>query len=504
MTSNVGLGQRLPWFGTSYSVGWDTSHTNSESFLNSYNPLLRSGLALSISQPLLRDLSTDAARSQLALSKNNRTIADTQLAESVAHTTAAVKAAYWALVAARANVDVRRSALELAEELTRVNRAKVDVGQSPPLDLLSAQAEVASNQEQVIVAETTVRQVEDRLRLLIFDGTKRDTWNIALEPIDAPPLNVAPLDVEGAVTAALRDRTDLQRARFEVDNAKTTMKLSNNQRLPDVRANLSYQASGLGGTEVLRAGGFPGTIVGPGNITPFGTVLDQLLKNDYPTWAVGVSVSYPIGGSVEDANYARTRLEVSQSEQRVKGAEARAIQQVREAAWNVDMNAKRLDTTRVASQLAQERLDAEQKRFEVGMSTSFLVIQAQRDLAQARNNELSAALAYVLSQVQFESLQHAGPVVGGGGGTSASAPQTVTAERGRNRAGDPFDHGIRDRHPGRNLLRRAVVYRLQRTTKTRRKSPTGISFVPSCLRDSELTARSRPRQARGNVPGSAT
>jgi outer membrane protein len=149
-------------------------------------------------------------------------------------------------------------------------------------------------------------------------------------------------------------------------------------------------------------------------------VLDQLFKSNYPTWAVGISVSYPIGGGVDDANYARARLEVAQAEQRVKSAEARAIQQVRDAAWKVEMNAKRLDTTRAARALAEQRLDAEQKRYEVGMSTSFLVIQAQRDLSQAKTNELSAILSYDLSLVDFDSLQQAGPAASGP--TSAVLP----------------------------------------------------------------------------------
>src|SRR6185503_12808410 len=139
---------------------------------------------------------------------------------------------------------------------------------------------------------------------------------------------------------------------------------------------------------------------------------------------------YPIGGSVDDANFARARLEVAQAEQRVKSAEARAIQQVRDAAWKVEMNAKRLDTTRAARALAEQRLNAEQKRYEVGMSTSFLVIQAQRDLAQAKTNELGAILAYDLSLVDFEALQEAGPAQPGAAaasGPAAAAVQTGSA-----------------------------------------------------------------------------
>jgi hydrophobic/amphiphilic exporter-1 (mainly G- bacteria), HAE1 family len=419
VTSSAGLAQRLPWFGTSYSVSWSATHTSSNSFLTSYNPLLQSGLGINVSQPLLRDQAIDSARQQLAISRTNRDIAGTRLRESVVHTTANVKASYWNLVSALANVDARRSALELAQELVRVNKAKVEVGTSPPLDLVSAQAEVAANQEQLIIAETNVKQAEDRLRLLIFDTTQRENWNVKIEPVDSPPRATPAVDIDAAVTRALSDRADLARAQKEIDNTQVAAKYASNQKLPDVRLNASYQASGLGGTQVLRTGGFPGTIVGPGSLTDFGSVLNQLFARDYPTWAAGLSVSYPIGESVEQANAARARLEQSQAVERLKSAQARAIQQIRDAAWKIDMNGKRIETTRAARELAEQRLDAERKRLEVGMSTSFLVIQAQRDLAQAKTNELGAVLAYDLALVDFEALQQAAPV--GSGGSSPSS-----------------------------------------------------------------------------------
>jgi outer membrane protein TolC len=432
VTSDVSLRQRVGRFGTSYSVAWDTTHTDSNSVLNSYNPLLQSGLSLNLSQPLVRDLSIDSPRVQLALSQTDRAVAETRLRETLVHTTASVKSAYWNLVSAMANVDARKSALDLAQELERVNKVKVDVGQSPPLDLVSAQAEVAADQEQLIVAETAVKQTEDRLRVLIFDPTDRDNWNIKIDPVDAPPTERTTINLDEATTRALRDRADLERARKNTEAASTNLKLAANQRLPDVRLNAAYVASGLGGTQVLRAGGFPGTVVGPGNVTSFATVLGQLFGRDYPTWTVGISVSYPIGQSTEAANYARTALERKQAEQRVKSAEGNAIQQVRNAAWNIEMDAKRIETTHAARDLAEQRLDAERKRFEVGLSTSFLVIQAQRDLAQAKTNELAAVLAYDLALVDFEVLQEAGPAdqaqaapAAGSSGTPVTAGTTA-------------------------------------------------------------------------------
>jgi len=408
-TTTAGMSQTLPWYGTTYGVSWTAAHTNSNSILNSFNPLLQSGLNLTVSQPLVRNLAIDPARQQLATSRINRDIADTSLREKVVTTVANTKAAYWNLASARAAVAARQSSLDLAQELVRVNKAKVDVGQSPPLDLVSAEAEVAADQEQLIIAQTAVKQAEDQLRLLLFDPTDRAVWNLSLELLDSPPVATVAPDVDAAVTTALRDRTDLQRARKDIETAQTTLKFTQNQKLPDVRLNASYSANALGGTQVLRdfSTGFPGTLIGAGTSTPFGNVLNQLFSVNYPTWTAGVSVSYPIGESAEEANYAKARLQRTQSDERLKSAEGRVIQQVRNAAWNIEMNAKRIETTRAARELADQRLDAERKRFEVGMSTSFLVIQAQRDLAQARTNELSAVLAYDLSLVEFEAIQEA-------------------------------------------------------------------------------------------------
>src|SRR5206468_510241 len=276
-SSSVGLDQKLPWLGTSYRLSVTAAHTDSNSFLNSYNPILESGLSLKLSQPLFRDRAIDRARQEVAASRIDRDIADTRLRETLVHTTANVKRAYWNLVTAIANVDARTVALGLAQELVRVNKAKVDVGRSPPLDLVAAQAEVAADQEELIIAETRVKQGEDRLRALIFDTSDRSVWNVKIAPADPPLLGLAPPDLEAAVTNALGQRTDLARARKDIENAGVNVRFTNNQRLPDVRVNASYLSNALGGTQVLRTGGFPGTILGAGPSTDFASVLNQLL-----------------------------------------------------------------------------------------------------------------------------------------------------------------------------------------------------------------------------------
>ena len=149
-------------------------------------------------------------------------------------------------------------------------------------------------------------------------------------------------------------------------------------------------------------------------------MLDQITGRDYPTWSAGVTVSVPLGHSYEDASLARARVQQQQAKSRLDSLEIRAVRDVRQAAWQVDTTAQRVETTRVGRELAEQRLDSEQKRYEVGMSTSFLVVQAQRDLTQAKVNELTAMLDHQIAQVDFESLQQAPSVANGSATVSGS------------------------------------------------------------------------------------
>ena len=399
--------QLMPWGGGTYEIGVDTSRTTTNSLIASLNPSLTARLQLGISQPLLRHFHIDAVRAQIDIAQRHRSIADTRLEESVIGTGADAERAYWSLVAALAQTDVQQRALDLALELERNNRARVDVGQSPPLDLVAARAEVAQRRENLIVARTRARQAEDQLRTLIIDPDRQDFWSVRLEPADrVPPVGPAP-QVDTAVRRALAERTDLIRARREIEISETGISLARNETKPDLRLEANYLTDGAGGTRLLRTGGFPGVITGS-EVTRYNDVLGQVLRFDYPAWTVGMTFSYPLGRSAAEANVARARIEKDQSAARLRSLEFTAVREVREAAWTMEQNQQRIETARLSRELAEQRLEAEQKRFEVGMSTSFLVIQAQRDLAVARNNELQAYLDYQLAVVAFETAQRIG------------------------------------------------------------------------------------------------
>jgi len=398
------VGQLLPWGGTTYDVSFNSARTTTTNPLTTFTPSLTSAVQAVFSQPLLRNFKTDAARAEVELARRNRQIADLRLQEAVARTSADAETAYWLLVSARAAVDVQQRSLDLSLELERTNRARVDVGQSPPLDLVTARAEVAQRRESLIVARTAALQAEDVLRALVFDPKRADFWTARLEPADAVPPAAAPPDVDAAVRRALTDRPDVAEARKQIQIGDTNVMLSRNQTLPDLRLQATYATNGLGGSKLLRTGDFPGTIIGTEN-TSFGTVLGQVFSADFPTWTVGFTLNYPLGKSLEEANLARARLERDQAAARLRSVELVAVREVRDAALRLEQNRQRIETAQLGRDLAEQRLDAEQKRFEVGMSTSFLVIQAQRDLAVARNNELQANLDYQLAVVAFEAAQ---------------------------------------------------------------------------------------------------
>jgi outer membrane protein TolC len=403
-SGSAGLSQRLPRWGGSYDVSFTSARSTTNNPITSFTPSLTSSLQAIFSQPLLRNFKLDAPRAQLEIARRNRTIADVQLRERTFSVAADAEAAYWALVTANNAMDVQQRSLDLALELERTNRARVDVGQSPPLDLVSARAEVAQRRENLIVARTRALQAEDLLRTIVLDPKRADYWSVRLEPADRVPPISAPPDVDAAVRRALSERADIVEARRVIENSETSVLLARNETLPDLRAQVTYLTNGQGGTRLLRTGGFPGSIIGVDQ-TSFGSVLGQLLSADYPTWSVGFTLTYPVGKSVEEANLARARVERDQAAARIRSLELSVVREVRDAALRLQQNRERIETARLGRELAEQRLDAEQKRFDVGMSTSFLVIQAQRDLAVARENEQRSFLEYQLAAVAFERVQ---------------------------------------------------------------------------------------------------
>jgi outer membrane protein TolC len=260
-----------------------------------------------------------------------------------------------------------------------------------------------------------------------------DFWTVKIEPSDLPAFEPIKVDTDTAVRNALSRRTDLEQFRKSIEADDINIRFYRNQTLPDVNASLNYGLQGLGGTQLERGDGpfgrGTGDIIGRSQRS-FGTVLSDLFANTYPNWTAGVNISYPIGTSTAEANLARVQLERTQRQTRLRDQELQIVTQVRVAAREVQTNQQRVESSRSARQLAERRLEAEQRKFEAGTSTSFLVFQAQRDLSLARNVELQNVLNFHRSVIDLETVQEV--PLQGGTAPGATAPGATAGATGQN------------------------------------------------------------------------
>ncbi|MCC7177200.1 MAG: TolC family protein [Acidobacteria bacterium] len=423
---DFGLGALTKWGGT-YNVAFNNARATTNNIFTNFNPQLSSNISLNYTQPLLRNFRIDGTRQQLLVSQKNREISDVQLEQSIALTSRNVKNAYYDLMFAIGNLNVQRQSLELAQQSLKDNRARVEIGTMAPIDIVQAEAEVAQREEGVILAEAAISRAEDALRALVFNPSAPDFWQIRIEPTETVQFRPTTVDTEGAVGNALQKRTDLVSSRKQLEANDVNIRYFRNQTLPDVNASLTYFSQAIGGTAFLRGEGFPGPIIGQVE-KGYGSTLKTMFAGDFPTWTLALQVSYPIGQANAEAGLARARLQDQQSRRQLQSQELQVATQIRDYARQVQTNSKRVEATRASRVLAERRLEAEEKKFQAGMTTSFLVFQAQRDLNQARNNELQALLDYNKSVVDYETAQ-AAPIVGAGGvsGVSTAGLTTGTA-----------------------------------------------------------------------------
>lgn len=414
-TYNFGMSQNINRFGGSYTINWNNSRLETSNTFSTFNPSFQTNLVAAYSQPLLRGFKIDNTRQQLQVNLINRDISEESAKATIAQTLANVRNAYWDLVFAQSAVEVAVRATELADKLVVDNQARVEVGTLAPLDIVQAQAEAATRRQNLASAEATAQTAELALKRYIVSGTDDPLWRQTLRPVDLPLLQTPSMDVEGAVRQALTARTDINTSRKNLDSNDVSMRFFRNQSLPALDLNASYGAQGLGGTAIVRTGPLGNQVVSqiiPGGYSDALTLLRGL---EYPTWNFSLTMSYPLFGNQAEAQLARARLQRTQAMTRLRSLEIQIAAEVANAALTVQSNLKRVEAATAARELAMKRLEAEQSKFEVGMTTNFFVVQAQRDLRDAQNTELRALADYRKSLVNFERAQQA-PAGGGGGG----------------------------------------------------------------------------------------
>jgi outer membrane protein len=397
LNASGAFSQRLPWLGSSYAIQWNGSRNSTGGDANStFNPRLGSTLQASFTQPLWRNLRIDPPRAALDRSERSRGIADVQLQQRVVMTEASVRSAYLGLVAAIEGRKVAQENMDLAQQSLQNSRARVAVGQAPPIDIVTAEASVEGNREQLILADAGVASAEDGLRAQIFDPDRPDYWTVHLEPSDTIQLTPRDINVDEIIQAALANRLDLRVLKQSAAITALNLDLDRNLTKPAIDLTVNYAATGSGGTQLI--GGLP-------SVRTFGAVLDDAFTGVYPSWTVGVNVGYPLGRTSARAAATQAELTGQQQQLALRQLELQIVGQVRQAARDVQTSFERVQATQAARSASERQLDAEQRRFAVGLSDTFQLQARQSQLAAARVSELNAVIAYNNALIELDRVQ---------------------------------------------------------------------------------------------------
>lgn len=367
------------------------------------NPRFGTTLAVNFSQPLLKDFGLKIARRQILGAEKNLEIADVQLRGTMMETIYLVQEAYWSLVYAVDSLQVKRQSLELGRDLLAKNRKEVEFGQLAPIEILNAEAAVAQREADLIQAEALITRSREVLKSILNLPADGGAAEAILEPVDRPGIQGVSPDLDEALKKAAENQPDLHALQTTIDNKALNLTVAKNQMLPSLNLEFSYSTPGISGDRIkyLNDDPFMGIIVGkePGSA---GDSLRDAVKFIYDNWNVGLSLSFPLGNALTRADVAYAQTDLAQSQVRLKNLQQQVSLDVSDAVRAIETNAKRIEAYRLARELAEKSLEAEQKKLAVGMSTNYFVLDFQDRLANAKSLELKAKIDYILSVERLE------------------------------------------------------------------------------------------------------
>jgi outer membrane protein TolC len=339
-----------------------------------FNPSYTGGLALTLTQPLLRNAGIDITKTFIRVAQNNAVVEEHVFRDRVLTVLATVEQTYWEVVFANENLKVAEAALKAAQELLASNRAKAKAGIMSIVDVLQAEAAVASRVEQVLITDKTIRDQEDQLRRLLNPGEEDLRQDLRLTPLDQPVVTLEPLSLEEAIDTAIEQRPEIVQAKKNIESGDLNTTFAKNQLLPTLSFQGTMGLAGLG--------------------KDYGDSVSRNFGGDFYNYGAGLVLSYPLGNRSAWSTYSKRQLEAKNAEAALISVRQQIIVGVREAVRRVQTDFKRIETTRSARIMAEKQLQAEQERLKVGLSTTRFVLDFQRDLATAQGNELRATVDY--------------------------------------------------------------------------------------------------------------
>jgi HAE1 family hydrophobic/amphiphilic exporter-1 len=360
-----------------------------------YAPAYTSSLGVELRQPLLRHRAIDPARAALQITALDHDRSSADLAREVIGTVADVEKAYWALVAARREREVRQATLALAEQQRHDTEIRIEARTIAPADLAEASAEVERRRGDLLRAQEQASRAERALKVLMFDEGST-TWGTTLEPADDPEAAPRPIDVEAAVAQALDRRPELAELVSEIKQRDVHVSAARDDLKPTVDLFVSYTARGLSGSQNDRMLAVPGmTPSVPSSLSgSMGTSWEALMNGRFSNAAAGLSIGVPIGNNRARGDHAAAVAERKQAAIKLEKQRVRIEQEVRDAAFAAESAARRIEAAASGLRAAEAQLRAEQDRFAAGATTSFFVLTRQTELASAQLAQIAAVTDY--------------------------------------------------------------------------------------------------------------
>jgi outer membrane protein len=367
--------------GGSYGISFSSNRSNSNSIQQTLNPSYRSGLTFSITQPLLRDFGISVNKSSITIAKNNKDISILQLKSQLIDTLSNVQNYYWELVFAIENLKVQQLALKQAQDLLIINQKFKENGKATISDILQAEAAVASREADVISATDAIKDTEENLKRITNIIQDETLWNVTIQPTDTPSFEEVKADLVESIATALKERPEYNQAKIDISNSDISIMVAKNQTLPIMDLQGSLTLNGLGGN--------------------FGDPISQVGKADYRAWNANIALRMPIGNRVSKAGLKRSELIKEQKLLDLKDLEQQIISDVRRGVRILESDRKRIDATTAAEDFARQVLATEDKKYNLGLSTSYQLLQFQASLTTATQNKYRAIIDYRKSIVNL-------------------------------------------------------------------------------------------------------
>jgi outer membrane protein len=448
--------------GTSISIGWNNTRSSTTSPGQIFNPQVTSSAIYTVQQQLLNGFGLLPNTRFILEAKNSKKYAELTFSTQVVTSVTQVKNFYWELVYAREAVKVQEAAVATSQKLYEDNKKQVQIGTLAPIEVVRAESQAATDQQNLIVAQTTALQDQTNLlNAITKNPLAPELQNVEIIPTEQipPPGPAETLDLQAAVQEAWQKRPELQQAQYNLKNAGIEVKATKNALLPTATLYAQYGPQGLGGNLIQNTAGstfapvLTNPVVGPSgtpilvggqpvflgeatggtvNITPGGLhdALSQIGSNMFPSYIAGLSLTIPIRNRSAQADNARALLDERLMQTQYRQQQNTIFVAVRNAQIALQQDRVQVIAAGKARVLAQETLDAEQKKYQLGASTSFLVISDQRDLTAAQGTELRAKINLVEAQVNYEqalgrTLESNNITVAGGKGAHVYGQQLI-------------------------------------------------------------------------------